>query len=86
MDAQQLQELFAFADNYRPPEHQLPVRLQPFLPDYVSLDAVKPVAGCCHLMERRAGPRIERLQQLHLPFNPHLPRTRSLPSAHPTPS
>ncbi|KAL4420487.1 hypothetical protein ABPG75_010143 [Micractinium tetrahymenae] len=35
MDPQQLQELFAFADSYRPPEYQLPVRLQPFLPDYV---------------------------------------------------
>jgi hypothetical protein len=34
--AAQLQQLFAYADAYTPPECQLPaLRLQPFIPDYV---------------------------------------------------
>lgn len=31
----QLEELFAFADSYQPTEYQLPLKLQPFVPDYV---------------------------------------------------
>lgn len=30
-----LDQLFAYADAHRPPEFQLPLRLQPFIPDYV---------------------------------------------------
>jgi len=31
----QLEEFFAFADSYQPTEYQLPLKLQPFVPDYV---------------------------------------------------
>lgn len=85
MDAQQLQELFAFADSYRPPEYQLPVRLQPFLPDYVSHLAAKPVGGCCHLVKNAllSPLKVANAKPLRFPCFP-ASLLRCLPLAHPT--